>query len=1857
MGACQSTNSNSKKINRDDNKNDDCNSKQGSKITTLEGFYESVADKKQSSVDSLKGFKTDQRKDYESESSEISKVRLKASNNIKKPPGPDGIKHKKKISEALNKNFSSNGTVLTDAMEQAIDNKIENDQKPSENNEEETGAFGGLILHYETDKNSIKLENPEVKVSDHLTIDETKTQELKDMIFQIEQTPLPKQGDEIEPFDKSRMFNTFDKDGVKMENSEVKASDYITFDTRKQHDLTDFNFQREETPLSKLRDEILPVDRSRMYYASDKLGVIMENTEVIAPEPSITDTNSNKISKNMQSYITEAKPELKIKSIEFKTDTLTLSESDRQIYELFLKSSKQNLLDPNKEMKKLITNELSLDRFASIMKSNKEGLIYHLIPFLVDNFRRRLDLKGFKEIFSKYNKQNKTSLKITNLSQRNLIEILLHVINTDSKHSISYMLLNFKYYLPLTFWKFNQVKNICEYQIEFPLLYTMVNVEKPIFFNFGLTNSIGKTEILFDLFNIDKNNLNISNGNGILREGTIDLYKSNDFLVFDLNHFSMKEKVMKITKEIINISSVVIIHFDYSTFKREVKSEKFKAMEPLIDPKKKLLVFIRNYDEDTHDEIDKAYMQKLFKNKIEVVEIFLIKNLTKINLEEKEHETSEVREKFKMILPKLKEGRKNFNSFIFEDNLTDFLNNRYQDCEFIENQFSSYLKNEKSQASPFTKLLKFSSEKYNIEKLERAKMPTNYLSLKKIDITKTFLQLFNELIIANDRNKLIALDSFIEKMTDSYLKPIISKRNKLLDSLIGMKFAKTKYTNEEKNQTPKENSDITTTGNNNRDIQTMTTALQEEISNLNEEIENNNISFDHFYSELYYYYDFYNSIEYDKGDLTGLFENLKKAYLREVTEGYPIHLIKNNSVSIHHQFLEEIFHNEYFRDKQYFIISILGMQSSAKSTLLNYLFGTDFKVSSGRCTRGIYASIIQSENTNQKIILLDTEGLSSIEGNDKLFDHQMALMCFGLSHLVLINHKGELSKNLQELLELSLYAMNYMSILNNSNPKIFFVLRDQIERDGEKHNTAMAKTKLQLQEIANKQNINLEDVMKIDMENLILLPSAFKENTENGVNIISPSNTFSKEVLKLRAKIFAEFELIKSANKLSNIQNFYNHACHLWTSFNKYGIDLLSCDSLREYEQKLEIIDKIKSLVESENKKLTKDINKFLEKSYDSIKTLSKLVDDQYELYITNLYNDSIQWIISEIEESFKNTRQYPQKIIDEGVDTIKDNMNLMKKHVFYFWKTKFMYLNRDIQTKQLQNEIKNRIEKEIEKILEYNQEEEEVLENLSNVTSDYKKKLIDNIHIPAIEEIKNSCFQTFNYCARLPFPKIKYSELDELDKINRKNWLHFKFNDNFIQFNSTSYNSREIKDIESEKINVLNEFEDFMKNLMQDMEKTEVVSDDKVKWYTTQIENFLKTDNSKNNFDRFNNDILYKDLSIIFISKLSEIIYENQNKKYIKEVSFITENISNIYKDSIDLFKTRKDNLKFSEKLAQSYLTDLFNNVKLIQSAQIISLVEKEFEDLPKDPEEFIRYAYEISFNRKNAKNIFKFVMNINKFLLEIFYELVKNKKENIIIIFKDKFESEIITKRKKFESLVNNFQIEIRKKGGEKFFLKEFNNKIAESADLSDVISVKNIYDKIENNLNDFCQIFLSSIRNFYADNLCSTTLLQSTFTEIEIRMNQFLEDKRNLIIGCQHVCPFCNSKCIKPAGEHSNHQAIHVINGFGGCKCVDNGEAILEYCLSKANLERKWRNPRDPTQFHKGIIEVCEHNFPDWVVDFKTNSKILSKDEEEKQLHSWFYVRKPICKYYGMKDNSNSTYLLDTNNILPEDFGQNY
>jgi protein SEY1 len=94
--------------------------------------------------------------------------------------------------------------------------------------------------------------------------------------------------------------------------------------------------------------------------------------------------------------------------------------------------------------------------------------------------------------------------------------------------------------------------------------------------------------------------------------------------------------------------------------------------------------------------------------------------------------------------------------------------------------------------------------------------------------------------------------------------------------------------------------------------------------------------------------------------------------------------------------------------KDYKLLSIIGCQNTGKSTLLNHLFETDFKVlaeqQSGRTTLGIDLFI----DSKHKIIIIDNEGSDSNARSDfRTFEKKTLLFNLAVSQATMFNIKAD----------------------------------------------------------------------------------------------------------------------------------------------------------------------------------------------------------------------------------------------------------------------------------------------------------------------------------------------------------------------------------------------------------------------------------------------------------------------------------------------------------------------------------------------------------------------------------------------------------------------------------------------------------------------------------------------------------------------------------------------------------------------------------------------------------------------------------------------------------------------------------
>ncbi|KAJ8340116.1 hypothetical protein SKAU_G00347490 [Synaphobranchus kaupii] len=120
------------------------------------------------------------------------------------------------------------------------------------------------------------------------------------------------------------------------------------------------------------------------------------------------------------------------------------------------------------------------------------------------------------------------------------------------------------------------------------------------------------------------------------------------------------------------------------------------------------------------------------------------------------------------------------------------------------------------------------------------------------------------------------------------------------------------------------------------------------------------------------------------------------------------------------------------KESRLLVVTVLGLQSTGKSTLLNTMFGLQFAVSSGRCTRGAFMQLLQVKGDLKEklrcdfLMVIDTEGLKAQElaqlDDSNEHDNELATLVTGLSDLTLVNVSTENSIEMEDTLQIVVHA-------------------------------------------------------------------------------------------------------------------------------------------------------------------------------------------------------------------------------------------------------------------------------------------------------------------------------------------------------------------------------------------------------------------------------------------------------------------------------------------------------------------------------------------------------------------------------------------------------------------------------------------------------------------------------------------------------------------------------------------------------------------------------------------------------------------------------------------------------------------
>uniref|UniRef100_A0A673CAL9 Si:dkey-85k7.12 n=1 Tax=Sphaeramia orbicularis TaxID=375764 RepID=A0A673CAL9_9TELE len=249
---------------------------------------------------------------------------------------------------------------------------------------------------------------------------------------------------------------------------------------------------------------------------------------------------------------------------------------------------------------------------------------------------------------------------------------------------------------------------------------------------------------------------------------------------------------------------------------------------------------------------------------------------------------------------------------------------------------------------------------------------------------------------------------------------------------------------------------------------------KKEIKDIDRQLSSSSLGTEHFFREMGQLYEASVSLP-EKHPSRIQLQHLPKLCAELLLDGFPLELVDGDSSNIPLRWVSDVLsqlHQLVHPKNKILVVTVLGVQSTGKSTLLNTMFGVQFAVSSGRCTRGAFMLLIRISEDIKKIlncdflVIIDTEGLKSPElaqlDDSYEHDNELATLVVGLSDITIINIAMENSTEMKDILQIVVHAFLRMKEVGKK-PKCQFV--HQNVSDVSAHEKNMRDRKLLLQQL------------------------------------------------------------------------------------------------------------------------------------------------------------------------------------------------------------------------------------------------------------------------------------------------------------------------------------------------------------------------------------------------------------------------------------------------------------------------------------------------------------------------------------------------------------------------------------------------------------------------------------------------------------------------------------------------------------------------------------------------------------------------------------------------------------------------
>lgn len=335
-------------------------------------------------------------------------------------------------------------------------------------------------------------------------------------------------------------------------------------------------------------------------------------------------------------------------------------------------------------------------------------------------------------------------------------------------------------------------------------------------------------------------------------------------------------------------------------------------------------------------------------------------------------------------------------------------------------------------------------------------------------------------------------------------------------------------------------------------------STRKELKTISSDMVNANFGLEHLLREISQIYE---AMQLESDEFKDIISRLPDVAAHILIDGYPLELMDGDTAHVAVSWVTAVLNEvtNILKDPSIMVISIVGLQASGKSTLLNTLFGVKFNVSAGKCTRGAFMRLLPVHPSLRKeykckyFLLVDTEGLRDVSldvATKHNTDNVIATFAIGLANLTIVNIFGETPGDLEDILQIAVHAFLRMRAVN-LRPGCHFVHQNisavnasekmRIGRSSLKENldkmTAAAAKKEQLECTMFSDVIRFKD--ERDVSNF---PGLF-----NGtLPMASVNEGYSEQATFLRRKVVDFMKEMNASHSIINLSTFTLTLKQLW---------------------------------------------------------------------------------------------------------------------------------------------------------------------------------------------------------------------------------------------------------------------------------------------------------------------------------------------------------------------------------------------------------------------------------------------------------------------------------------------------------------------------------------------------------------------------------------------------------------------------------------------------------------------------------------------------------------------------------------